>query len=69
MKARGLRYLTAQVTDVVAEHDRLVGLGVEAPMAPTRLGDTAAIAFVRTPDGDWLELSQRADLTGPLPDI
>ena len=28
----------------------------------------AYISFVRSPDGDWLEVSQRASLTGPLPD-
>lgn len=68
-KAVGLRYLTVQVHDVVAEHARLVDFGSDAPMDPTRLGDTAVISFVRSPDGDWLELSQRADLTGPLPDL
>ncbi len=69
LRAKGFRYLTAQVHDVVEEHARMVAAGSDAPSAPTRLGDTAAIAFVRSPDGDWLELSQRAELTGSLPDI
>lgn len=69
VEARGLRYLTAQVADVPAEYEALVGSGSDGPVRPIRLGDTAVIAFVRSPDGDWLELSQRADLTGPLPDL
>ena len=69
VKARGLRYLTAQVAEVTTEYEALVARGSDGPVPPTRLGDTAVIAFVRSPDGDWLELSQRADLTGPLPDL
>lgn len=69
LRAAGFRYLTAQVRDVVEEHARMVAAGSDATSAPTRLGDTAAIAFVRSPDGDWLELSQRAELTGSLPEI
>lgn len=68
MRALGFRYLTIQVRDVVAEHARLVGLGVEEAMAPRRLGDVAMISFVRDPGGNWIEISQRASLTGPLPD-
>jgi hypothetical protein len=33
------------------------------------LGDTAYISFIRDPDGNWIELSQRASLTGPLPEV
>lgn len=64
----GIRYLTVQVRDVVAAHAHAVAQGLTDGMAPLRLGDVAAIAFVRLPDGDWIELSQRASLTGPLPD-
>lgn len=63
----GYSYLTVQVFDVEAEHDRLLGLGFVEGLAPVKLGETAYISFVRFPDGDWLELSQRASLTGPLP--
>ena len=65
----GLRYLTVQVRDVVGEHARLVALGWAEDMAPVRLGDVAAISFVRDPDGTLLEVSQRASLTGPLHDV
>lgn len=63
----GFRYLTVQVFDVHAEHARLVDLGWTEGSAPVRLGDIAAISFVRDPDGVWLEVSQRASLTGALP--
>jgi lactoylglutathione lyase len=68
MFARGFRYLTVQVADVVAEHQRLVGMGFASASEPIRLGDVAAISFVRDPGGNWLEVSQRASLTGALPD-
>lgn len=68
IRARGFRYLTAQVFDVVAEHARFLALGFTEGTAPVRLGDTAFISMVRDPGGNWLELSQRADLTGHLPD-
>ena len=68
LRAAGFRYLTVQVYDVAAEHRRLLDSGAEEGMAPTRLGDTAAISFVRDPDGNWVEISQRASLTGALPD-
>jgi lactoylglutathione lyase len=68
LAASGFRYLTVQVYDVVAEHARLLDLGAGEGMPPTRLGDVAAISFVRDPGGNWIEISQRASLTGPLPD-
>jgi lactoylglutathione lyase len=34
--------------------------------APVTLGSTARISMVRDPDGNWIELSQRASLTGSL---
>lgn len=68
LRAEGFRYLTVQVRDVRAEHERLLGLGATEGLPPTRLGEVAAISFVRDPGGNWLEVSQRASLTGPLPD-
>jgi catechol 2,3-dioxygenase-like lactoylglutathione lyase family enzyme len=69
MFARGFRYLTVQVHDVRKEHDALTaeGGGWSEERAPMKLGDVAYISFVRAPDGSWLEVSQRASLTGPLP--
>jgi lactoylglutathione lyase len=57
-----------QVADVVAAHAHALARGMTEGLAPLRLGDVAAISFVRLPDGDWIELSQRASLTGALPD-
>ncbi len=68
MFARGLRYLTVQVRDVRTAHEHLLATGWTEGRAPVRLGDTAFISFVRDPGGSWIEVSQRASLTGPLPD-
>lgn len=65
----GFRYLTVQVFDVRGEHQRLCDEGWSQVRPPVRLGDTAAISFVRDPDGVLLEVSQRASLTGALPDL
>jgi len=62
----GIRYLTVQVRDVDAAHAHALASGMVEGMAPLRLGDVARISFVRLPDGDWIELSQRASLTGSL---
>lgn len=67
MGAKGFRYLTIQVHDVRAAHERLAELGVDTPVPPRRMGEVAMISFIRDPDGNWIELSQRASLTGPLP--
>ena len=63
----GFRYLTVQVFDVDTEHARMLDLGFAEDLPPTTLGTTARISFVRDPDGAFLEISQRASLTGPLP--
>lgn len=65
-KATGLRYMTFQVADVVSEHQAIVATGGAEGMAPVRLGDVAYISFVRDPDGNWIEISQRKSITGSL---
>jgi lactoylglutathione lyase len=67
MTARGFRYLTVQVHDVRGDHQRFLDAGWTEGRSPIRLGDVAFISFVRDPEGSWLEVSQRASLTGPLP--
>ena len=62
--AAGLRYLTVQVFDVDAEYARLMELGFASEGPPLSLGQTARIAFVRDPDGGYVEVSQRAEITG-----
>ena len=68
MRAPGFRYLTIQVFDVDATHARIVERGGEEAYPPRTLGQTARISFVRDPDGNWIEISQRASLTGSLED-
>lgn len=67
MRAIGLRYMTIQVRDCDSTHRRLLSLGVSEGAAPSTLGTVARISFIRDPDGNWIEISQRASLTGPLP--
>jgi catechol 2,3-dioxygenase-like lactoylglutathione lyase family enzyme len=67
MRTIGFRYITIQVRDCNAEHRRLMSLGVWEGSAPMTLGEVARISFVRDPDGNFIEISQRASLTGPLP--
>ena len=68
MLAVGYRYTTIQVKDVDAMHARVMAAGATEGRAPMSLGKTARISFVRDPQGNWLELSQRASLTGPITD-
>ncbi len=63
----GFRYLTVQVWGVDAEHAGIISRGGAEGRPPVTLGATARISFVRDPDGNWIEISQRASLTGPLP--
>ena len=65
--ARGFRYFTIQIRDVDAEHRGILARGGREGRPPITLGTVARISFVRDPDGNWIELSQRASLTGPLP--
>ena len=65
-KAIGFRYMTFQVADVVGEHRAILASGGLEGMAPVRLGDVAYISFVRDPDGNWIEISQRKSITGSL---
>ncbi len=67
MRAVGFRYITIQVKDCDAVHRRLVAMGVAEGSAPMTLGEVARISFVRDPDGNFIEISQRASLTGTLP--
>jgi catechol 2,3-dioxygenase-like lactoylglutathione lyase family enzyme len=63
----GYRYTTIQVWDCDAETAGIVARGGALGAEPITLGKTARFSFVRDPDGNWIEISQRASLTGPLP--
>ncbi len=62
--ANGYRYLTVQIQDADQEHAHVLSEGGAEGMAPKTLGTTVRYSFVRDFDGNWLELSQRASLTG-----
>jgi catechol 2,3-dioxygenase-like lactoylglutathione lyase family enzyme len=66
MTGPGFRYVTIQVFDVNAEHAGILARGGAEGRAPITLGKVARISFVRDPDGNWIEISQRASLTGTL---
>ena len=65
---KGFRYLTIQVQDCRKEHQAIIDAGGTEGTPPQRLRDVAIYSMVRDPDGNWIEISQRASLTGPLPE-
>ena len=62
----GYRYTTVQIFDCEAEHAGILARGGSEGRAPRVLGETVRFTFVRDPDGNWIEVSQRAQLTGSL---
>jgi catechol 2,3-dioxygenase-like lactoylglutathione lyase family enzyme len=62
----GWRYLTFQVFGVDSEHARVLANGGREALAPVTLGTTARISMVKDPAGNWIEISQRASITGSL---
>lgn len=65
-EGKGWRYITFQIFNADEAHEKALACGGIEGMAPTTLGTTARISFVRDPDGNWIELSQRASLVGSL---
>ena len=66
MDGKGFRYITFQVFKTDEEHANVLANGGREAMAPRTLGNTARISMVRDPDGNWVEISQRASITGSL---
>jgi len=66
MRTLGYRYTTIQVRKVDAVHASVIASGALEGRPPATLGTTARISFVRDLRGNWMELSQRASLTGSL---
>lgn len=62
----GWRYITFQVFKVDEVHARMIAAGAREASAPKTLGTTARISMVLDPDGNWIELSQRASIVGTL---
>jgi predicted enzyme related to lactoylglutathione lyase len=66
LRGQGFRYITIQVHDVIAEHRSILDRGGKEGAKPVRLGDVAYISFVKDPNDNWIEISQRKSLTGTL---
>lgn len=66
MRGKGWRYITFQVFKVDDAHADALAKGAREALAPVTLGQTARISMVRDPDGNWIELSQRASIVGSL---
>ena len=62
----GWRYITFQIHKVDEEHAYALAHGAGEGRSPVTLGKTARISMIRDPDGNWIELSQRASITGSL---
>ena len=62
----GLRYFTVQIHDCDRAHDWACKHGGTLGRPPRTLGDTVRYSFVHDPDGNWIELSERASLIGGL---
>jgi catechol 2,3-dioxygenase-like lactoylglutathione lyase family enzyme len=65
-RGTGYRYMTVQIWDCLAEYHGILARGGVSGGEPRTLGETVRFAFVCDPDGNHIEISQRASLTGPL---
>jgi catechol 2,3-dioxygenase-like lactoylglutathione lyase family enzyme len=65
-EGKGWRYITFQVFEVDREHAHVLANGGREGRSPQTLGTVARISMIRDPDGNWIELSQRASITGSL---
>jgi catechol 2,3-dioxygenase-like lactoylglutathione lyase family enzyme len=59
MAALGIRYVTIQVRNCDEAFKQLTSGGATEAVAPANFGNVARIAFVRDPDGNFVELGQR----------
>jgi catechol 2,3-dioxygenase-like lactoylglutathione lyase family enzyme len=66
---RGFTYITLIVHDLRTAHRALLDAGAEDSFGITRLHDRCVFSFVRDPFGNWIEVVQYANLSGPLPDV
>jgi len=67
LPVRGWTYLTVRIRDCEAELAEIAAAGNFVASEALTMRDVARFAMVRDPDGNQVELSQRASLTGPLP--
>jgi lactoylglutathione lyase len=62
----GWRYITFQVLKAQDEHADALAKGAREARPPVTLGDVARFSIIRDPDGNAIELSQRASIAGTL---
>lgn len=66
-REKGLRYMTVQIFDCDGLTAAMERRGAVVGAEPRTIGQVR-YSFVRDPDGNWIELSERASLTGkPVP--
>ncbi len=65
----GFVYVTLIVHDAEAARRQLVDAGAGDSLRMLRLDDRCIFCWLRDPHGNWIEVVQYADLSGPLPDI
>ena len=65
--APNFRYLTLQIFDADRACAEIVARGGRLALAPVSFGTVARYGFVADPDGNWIEISARASLTGVAP--
>jgi lactoylglutathione lyase len=68
LSGTGLRYITVQIFDADEEYRAILARGGGAGTEPHTMGKIARFGFVRDPDGNWIEISQRFSLVGPPSD-
>jgi len=61
------RYLTVQIFDADEACAQIVARGGRLGQKPVTMGKVARYGFVLDPDGNWIEMSARASLTGIIP--
>jgi catechol 2,3-dioxygenase-like lactoylglutathione lyase family enzyme len=59
MAALGIRYVTIQVKNCDAAFKAMTAAGATVGVAPETFNNVARVAFVRDPDGNYIELAQR----------
>jgi lactoylglutathione lyase len=67
LKSPGFRYLTVQIFDADEACGGIQRRGGTVVVEPTNVGKIARVGFVSDPDGNWIEISARASLTGVTP--
>lgn len=63
----GYRYLTVQIFDADRAIEEIVARGGRMARPAVNFGEVARYGFVKDPDGNWIEISARASLTGVKP--